>query len=322
MKLIMHIPNIFGLFNRSVKKAGWFAICVNKDGVCLAQMNWLGGKPGVELCACHQLPEITPSALGKICKNARLKTHQVTTLLAAGEYQLLMVDAPNIPASEFKAAIRWRIKDMLNYHIDDATVDVLQIPSGKYGSERPQSVFAVAATNTVVKKRIELFEKAGIRLNVIDIPEMAQRNIAELFEDESRALALLVFSDDGGLLTITSGGELYLSRRLEITQGQLQDANEELRRQHMERAELEIMRSLDYFGRQYTHINVSRLLVFVPEGTGLEAILANNINLPVARLDLAKGMDMSAVPEFAHGDLSAAELYALGAALRQEKRVP
>jgi len=43
--------------------------------------------------------------------------------------------------------------------------------------------------------------------------------------------------------------------------------------------------------------------------------------LPVARLNLTQVMDISAVPELARSDIAANELYALGAALRQEERV-
>jgi len=96
---------------------------------------------------------------------------------------------------------------------------------------------------------------------VIDIPETAQRNIAALFEMEGRGLAMLVFGDEGGLLTITCDGELFLARRLDITLGQLQDADENLRQQYLDRVELEVQRSLDYFDRQFHHIPVNRLIL-------------------------------------------------------------
>ena len=51
---------------------------------------------------------------------------------------------------------------------------------------------------------------------------------------------LLAFDETGGLLTITSDGELYLARRIDISCGQLQDANESLRQQYFDRLELEV----------------------------------------------------------------------------------
>ena len=319
--MLMQIPALSKLFNGGGREAGWFAICVNQRGVYLAQVSWAGKLPQVLTCSFHPAEDVTSAVLERICREAHIGNHQFTTLLAPGEYQMLVVDAPNVPADELKTAIRWRIKDALSYHIDDATVDVLQIPAGKYGnSDRPQSMYAVAASNVTIQKRIALFDNAKIPLKVIDIPEMAQRNVAALFEEDERALALLAFDEDGGLLTFTSGGELYLARRIEITIGQLQDADDELRQQYLDRVELEVQRSLDYFGRQYHYIPVSRLLVSAPEELGLATFLNNGLDLPVAELELEQAMDLSAVPELQRKDQAAFALPVLGAALRQERR--
>lgn len=315
----MQIPVLSALLKRASRDAGWFAVCVDKKGVFLTRVQ-RGAKPQVRTCSFHAATEMTAAVLEKICKDAHVGSHQFTTLLAPGEYQMLVVDAPNVPADELKIAVRWRIKDALSYHVEDATIDVLQIPTGKFGSERPQSIYAVAAANVTIERRINLFEKAHIQLSVIDIPEMAQRNIAELFEEDDRGLALLAFNDDGGLLTFTAGGELYSARRIDITAGQLQDANENLRHQYLERAALEVQRSLDYFGRQFYYIPLSRLLVSAPEDTGLEQMLANDLELPVEQLDLTRVMNISAVPELGSREYMAQALHALGAALRQERR--
>jgi len=67
-------------------------------------------------------------------------------------------------------------------------------------------MYAVATPNEVVQKRITLFQDARIPLKIIDIPEMAQRNVAALFESQDKATAMLAFSPWGGLLTILVSG--------------------------------------------------------------------------------------------------------------------
>lgn len=318
----MHIPVLSNFFNRTAERAGWFAICISNDGVHFAHLKHVKGKlPRVTACAFHPVENVTPAVLEKLRKDAHISDFQFITLLSPGEYQMLLAEAPNIPADELKAAIRWRIKDSLSYHIDDATLDVLQIPNSKSGVDRPQSLYAIAAPNNTIKNRITLFEKAKIDLKVIDIPEMAQRNIAALFEEDERGLALLAFDDSGATLTITSGGELYLARHIEITAGQLQDANESLRQQYLERVELELHRSLDYFGRQFSHISLKRLLVSAPEQLGLVQLLTSSMELPVEQLDLAQVLDISAAPDLADSNYAAHAFLALGAALRHERRV-
>lgn len=317
----MKIPSFSRLFRRTSHQVGWCAVCMDSSGVHVAHLKLTGSKPQVMKCAFHPADQVTAENLEALRKTTRIAGFKFTTLLAPGAYQMLLVDAPNVPLEEMRTAIRWRIKDLLDFHVDDATIDVLRIPTNKAAGERPQMLYAIAAPNNTIRQCVVLFEKAKMDLNVIEIPEMAQRNIAALYEENGYGLAVLAFDDGGGLLTFTSDGELYLARRIEITLGQLQDANEDLRQQSLERLELELQRSMDYFGRQHSYIAVGRLLVCAPQQLGLVQLLTPSLDVPVQQLDLAQVMDISAAPELADSEYAAQMFYALGAALRQERRV-
>src|SRR5574340_1213774 len=125
----MEIPLLTKLFKRTSRDGGWVAITLSDKGVHIAQARYVGTRPQVTWCSFHPLTEVTAVALEKIRKELQLDSSRFTTLLSANEYQILMVDAPNVPIDELKTAIRWKIKDALSYHIDDATIDVLQIPT-------------------------------------------------------------------------------------------------------------------------------------------------------------------------------------------------
>lgn len=316
----MQIPQFLKLFKRINRNVGWLSIVIGEHGVHFVRVRRNDAKVEVQMCEFRTIENVTSADLERFVKELNLSSFEFTTLLAPDEYQLLMVDAPNVPADEFKNAIRFKIKDSLNCQVDEATVDVFQIPGNANAGNRTQSLFAVAASNDTLKKRVSLFEKAKINLTVIDIPEMAQRNIAELFEKSGRGLALLAFDEKGGLLTFTYDGELYLARRLEVTSGQLQDANENTRQQYFERVELEIQRSLDYFDRQFHYITLDRLLVSAPEGAGLVSLFAENLGLPVEAINLSQALDISAVPALRENEFGIEALSAIGAALRQERR--
>ena len=319
--LIMKIP----FFKRSSRAGPGFVVAIGGNGVHFAQVKYVAGRPQVVSYVFNQVADIKTSgitsvALERMRKSAKAGDFQFSTLLASGEYQLLQVDAPNVPEDEIKAAVRWSIKGMLSYHVDDATLDILRIPANQTGGERKKSLYVVVASNEVIKRRRELFERAHMNLRVIDIPEMAQRNIARLYEDEGRALALLAFDETGGLVTFTSNGELYLARRIEISAGQLQDANESLRQQYFDRLELEMQRSMDHFDRQFNHLAVRRLLVSGPQNVGLIERLTSSLGLSVERLVLSEVMDIDDAPELASDEAQVYALHALGAALRQEGR--
>jgi MSHA biogenesis protein MshI len=225
----MKIPLFFSLIKPKKHASGWISVSFGEHGVYVAAIKLVGALPSVVRCEYNETGTATADSLENLRRETDIDDHDVTTLLAPGEYQMLLVDAPNVPVDEMKTAVRWKIKDGLNYHIDDATVDMVRIPASKYASGRPQSLYAIAASNSIIQERIRLFDEAKIGLDVIDIPEMAQRNIAKLFERDDRALVVLAFDDYGGLMTFSAGGELYLSRRIEIGVGQLLDADENLR---------------------------------------------------------------------------------------------
>src|SRR5208282_5068936 len=129
--------------------------------------------------------------------------------------------------------------------LEAATVEVLDIPSDRSAPTHHHQVYAVAARNSVIEARVKPFNVAEVPLEAIDIPDLAQRNISVLFESVERGVAMLAFYQGVGLLTFTSGGELYLVRRIDITLTQLMEAGDEQRPQYFERIALELQRSLD-----------------------------------------------------------------------------
>jgi MSHA biogenesis protein MshI len=316
----MKIPSLTSFLKAKPRDAGWLAVGLTSHSVLLIQLSFDGDIPRVLRCKYHDDVEVTAEYLEYLRRDSELGNEACTTLLAAGEYQIMLMDAPNVSDHELKTAMRWKIKDSLAYSVDDAAVDVLRIPVNKNRPEHNQSLFVIAVPNETIKKRMALFEQARLGLSIIEIPETAQRNVARLFEQSGRALALLAFDEQGGLLTFTAEGELYLSRRIEITLAQLRDANVALREQYRDRVELELQRSLDYFDRQFNHLSLSRVLLSAPDDSGLLDFLVSTVGSMVEGIDLSQVLDITAVPALADSEFAARVLLTLGAALRQESR--
>jgi MSHA biogenesis protein MshI len=256
--------------------------------------------------------------LEKAAREGQANAYRCVTLLAPGDYQVISIEAPKVPAEELKTAVRWRLKDILDFPADQATIDVLDIPVDASQMRGPQSVFVVAARNTVIKPRQQLFRDAKVGLSVIDIPEMAQRNISALIAPESRGVAMLSFSGEGGLLTVTYRGELYLSRRIDITLDQLLEPDHERKHASFDRITLELQRSLDNFERQYSFISIAKLVLGPSPVSGLDDYLSSNLYTPVETLDLAKVLDLGRTPELLDAAVQQRFFIALGAALRAE----
>ncbi len=182
-----------------------------------------------------------------------LKRRPCTTLLREGAYRLLQTEAPDVKVEELRAALRWRIKDLIDFHVNDATIDVFDVPIQVPG--RAALVYVVVGRNEEIRERVDLLHGAGLALEIIDIPELAQRNLARLLPEDQDGVAMLTLGEDIACITITKGGALYLSRSVPVTPALLGDS------QGPERLLLELQRSLDYFESSFRQNPVMHVVV-------------------------------------------------------------
>jgi len=304
------------LFKKTKKRADWLSIAIVRDGVAVTAIERVANaRPMLRLAVLVPGPGGVET-IDRAAREGQAASRHVVTLLGGGEYQILNVEAPNVPREEMKTAIRWRLKDILDFPAAEATIDVLDIPLDA-NSRAQQSIFAVAARNTVIQPRQKLFLDAKVDLHAIDIPEMAQRNVSAMLEPEGRGIAMLSFGDDGGLLTVSYRGELYLSRRFEVTLDQLLEPDHERKHQTFDKITLELQRSLDHFERQYSFISIAKLFLGPSPVSGLDEYLSSNLYTPVETLDLATLFDLTRTPELADKAQQQRFFLAIGAALRE-----
>jgi len=305
-------------FRKKKKQGAWLAMVLQRDGIVAASVRRGDGKPAVTV-ASHFPGQANAEALEKAGKDLHAATYRCTTVLGGGDYQIMAVEAPNVPPEERKAAMRFRLKDILDFPAAEATFDLVEIPLDPNAAVRPQqSVFAVASRNGTIKARQDLFQRAKVELGIIDIPEMAQRNLSSMLETDGRGIAMLSFGEDGGLLTVSCRGELYLSRRIDATLAQLLDSDHDRKHQAFDKITLELQRSLDHFERQFSFIGVAKL-VLAPSGVqGLEEYLSGNLYTRVETLDLGMLLDLARVPELIGAAAQQRFFVAIGAALREE----
>jgi len=295
----------------------------HEDGISVARVERQpAAKPIVKLAVFHPVaPSLSAEALARAVRDAQAGNFTGSTLLAGGEYQLLQVEAPNVPQDELKTAVRWRLKDMLDFHVDDATIDVLDIPVDKAAGNRAHSMFAIAARNSLIQSRQDMFAEAQVPLSVIDIPEMAQRNISALLEPEGRGLAMLSFDAAGGLLTVSYNKELYLARHFDVTLAMLQEQDIERRHAAFDKIALELQRSLDHFDRQYHFISISRLMLAPTGVPSLQDFLSAQMYMPVESFGLGDVFDLAEAPGLHAPAEQVRQFLTLGAALRHEELV-
>ncbi len=296
-------------------EAGWMGVVRQGERLDLAHVVRNDGpRPQIRLCDSFRIERDEADALARLAQARALKRYRCTALLGELDYRMVQVEAPGVPPEEMAQAVRWRLKDAIDFPVDQAAIAVAEIPTE---GGRQANVFAIAAPREAVGARMAMFERARLPLEAIDVPEMAVRNVAALFETENRGLAFLLLTGQDSLLVISYRGELYLSRRIDVSASALAAADGERRQQLLERLALELQRTLDNFDRQYGFVSISRLLVASEfDGQGTVAALADNLYVPIAAVDLGEVLDFDSIPELRAIERQAQSLLAIGAALR------
>ncbi|HLA35415.1 MAG TPA: hypothetical protein VJ001_11185 [Rhodocyclaceae bacterium] len=303
-------------FFKTKSKQGWLAVVMNESRADFVHVRrQADGLPQVMLAESIEHSGAAAALLTGLRRPMELAGYRCTTLLLSGKYQLIQTEAAEGEPDEAREAVRWRLKDQVDFAVDSAAIDLLPIPV----EGRTPQIFAAIAPESSVAPLIQAFQHAKVRLSAIDLPEFAQRNLAALFEQEGRGVVTLMFDERDGLLTFTKDGELILSRRVETSARQLISAESERRTMLFERIALDLQRSLDNFDRVYSSVPLSKVLVApIPGVDGFVDYLRSNLTLPVVAIDLATVLDFSAVPALLDPLRQFQCLRAIGAALRDE----
>jgi MSHA biogenesis protein MshI len=308
------------MFNRS-PRSGWMAIDLQPKCVRAAHLvRHRPGRASVALLREFERSGSDGEDLLRVRKAIGLGGLRCTTALDAGAYHVAQLAAPAVPPAEAKEALRWAIKDSIDFAAEEAIVDSMPVPADATRVGRAPQIIAVAARRERVRARMQAFAGAGVKLAAIDVAEIAQRNLAALYEQPDRGLAFLAFDEHGGLLTFTRNGELYALRHLDVgTRALGPEGSAAARQLLLERITLELQRSLDNFDRQFSQVALQRLVVAPFAGRdGLVAELQDMLSVPVEAAELDEALDFENGSAIAGEALQSQWLLAIGLALRQE----
>ena len=199
---------------------------------------------------------------------------------------------------------------MISEPLDQVVVDAFALPEDAYRGRSRMAYCAVLGKSHLAGWKA-LLKHAGLRLQSIDVTEMAFRNLGLQAGAEGLNLGLLRLRFSEGLICIQQGADLYMARRIE---------------QGLDRAAagfagvtLEIQRSLDYFESQLGKGYINRLLLLPMkrDGAAMLAALSSGLAVNLQALDLRELFVGQAAAELDEQQ-QAYCLTAVGAALRQE----
>ena len=300
------------IFGRLDDKSGKIGVFRGPEGLAVAQIRTAAATSKPTLAYCGFEPDQGADALGRLARRLPNRKLPATTVLPPGAYNLLLVEAPQVPDDELLGAVRWRIKDLIDFHIDDAVIDVFQMPSQSRSGPH-QMMYAVVAKATDVRAEVTAAESAGLNLDAIEIVELSLRNIAARLEEDARGVAFLYLAETSGVLLLVRQGVLYLTRHIETGVASLREADG-LRSELVAGLALETRRSLDYFESHYEQQGLSVLHTAGLDPSDQDQ-MSRELGISVRNVDLATLVESAAdLDEHAQRRC----LPAIGAALRQD----
>lgn len=212
----------------------------------------------------------------------------LVSTLPENSYQLLLVDVPDVPADEVNDAVRWKVRDLLDFPVDETVIELLPMPRTSMSSDTPATAYAVATRRSNVEEHIQLVQGAGYSLDVMNIPELCMRNIAARLPQDSSGVAFLHLTEQQGILTVSRQSILYMIRRIDRGCMYLRSATDDFARaEALATFVLDIQRSLDYYETNFDRRPLINLVLGPGSDIcGLADTLREQLGLNIIQLDL------------------------------------
>jgi len=221
-----------------------------------------------------------------------------TLTLPLGSYQLMQIEKPPVDDAELVEAARWRIKGQLDYPVEDAVIQVFALPQSE--NQRAPLVNVVAAPARTIRELTTMIRRTGLNPTRVTIVELAVRDLVARAADREEPVATVFLNARQGVIQVTRGSELYLTRRVEYGLSSVMPADPLATGIHMT-LPLELRRTVDYFNSHFGFGSVKRVLAaptdeafmkFMRETTAFTGLPVEPLELPVTMLAAAgKGAD-------------------------------
>ena len=310
---------VFGLLKKTADLKGRIGLAFGRDRIALAVVSGTGERAVLERC--ESLPVDAAGgaeAVAAAIRAANLPRLPISAVLQASDYQLALVEAPDVPTAELRAAIRWKLKDAIDIEVEDAIIDVFEVPAQTRGGQG-RMMYAVAAKRGAIDRYAAALVSAPT-FNVVDVPELCLRNLAAALPAAARGVALVHLGESMASVVLVQGRTFYFARQIDLQAAmRLAPEIDSDAAYDASGIVLELQRSLDYYERHFDQPPITRIAIspVSPHAEALAASLGRETGFEVTTLDLNTLLSCSTPVTVA---TQAECLLAVGAAMREERR--
>lgn len=287
----------------SVKTSGLCSLEISENGIAIACASSSIAKCSIEFshnqiqadCSPNpSLPEITtcdffPSqqndiqirqCLTEFVLKNNLKKTKCCWMLHPNQYHLTLINTPNVPKAEYKSAVRWQIKDVINYPLEEAVVEIFYPEESE---KHPKKIYVIIAQNSLLQNIANIIQNCYLQLVAIDIREFAIRNLITNLALNDEPVGFLDISDDRFMLVIAQFDRIKFVRHIKTN----------LKKSKTERLDelvIELQRSFDYCATSLGQKVPTKIFIPLSKNSDIntEQDLAKKLGKEISVWDLQK----------------------------------
>ena len=189
-------------------------------------------------------------------------------MLAADFYQLVQLDKPELSEEEMLQALPWQVKDLVSISPEDIIADYIDLP---VHSAQQAKINVVVASLSWLKQLVQQVTQSGQQLLTIQPEEWLALRLVK--PTTSATMLVIHQPEQEVLIQIVREGILYFSRRTRGLGRMHLYSESELRNGELDRLQLELQRSMDYFESQLKQPPVRDIRLLMPNAEIVTEVL-------------------------------------------------
>lgn len=248
-------------------RRGSVGVSFTEEGIAIAHVRLEAEQPYL----CHHgfyacVAEVTARAqvLAELVQGHQWVGMPAAYVLQPNDYQLVHMPKPKVPEAELSAALRWQLREYIDYSVEDAAFDYVTIPKGT-GDEADLLLVSVLP-QARLHACVAPLQQSGLHLARVDIMSLAlAQTLQWLPSADAQDLALLYITSGCTLMAIFSNGHLCFVRRLDLSQGGGKGAGAV----NIAQLQHEVSKTLDFCAVNMPNLDLKKLYMVPSEGASI-----------------------------------------------------
>ena len=265
---------------------------ISKRGLSIASAKV---KPVLQILNCQYFKgdlKVQQNSLSAFVVHNQLRHADCYVVLSLEDYRLVLIEKPKVADNEIGESVRWLIKDLIDFPIEEAVVDFFPAPMQVGQSAK---IYVVVTHLQWLNTIASMVKAAGLNLKAVNIAALAIRNVLNSLHIMGNSVVFLTQEGEYYYILVVKDQLIYLERKLEFSsQGEL---NTQIFEDFCNRLVAELQRSIEFYQTRDKSIPIKFFLdQLLGQNQKLIQFIETAFNLRVEILDTSNWLNNKEIP--------------------------